>query len=47
MPCRIMLVDDHPLFRMGLKTLLEAEEGYSVVSENEIPFKRGKLFNIR
>ena len=39
-----MLVDDHPLFRMGLKTLLEAEEGYSVVSENETPVQAWQAF---
>jgi DNA-binding NarL/FixJ family response regulator len=30
---RIFLVDDHVLFRQGLKRILESEEGYSVVGE--------------
>ena len=39
-----MLVDDHPLFRMGLKTLLESEDGYSVVSESETPLQAWEAF---
>lgn len=30
---RIMLVDDHALFRKGLRSLLESHEGFSVVAE--------------
>lgn len=30
---RILLADDHPLFRQGLKALLDAEEGIEVVGE--------------
>jgi len=32
-PTRILLVDDHTLFRESLRTLLEAEEDYRVVAE--------------
>ncbi|MDD4847892.1 MAG: response regulator transcription factor [Bacteroidales bacterium] len=32
-PCKILIVDDHKLFRNGLKMLLENMEGYTVVSE--------------
>lgn len=31
--CKIILVDDHTLFRNGLRTLLGAIEGFSVVAE--------------
>lgn len=31
----ILLADDHPLIRQGLRTLLEAESGFSVVGEAE------------
>ena len=31
--CRIILVDDHALFRSGLRGLLDRHEGYSVVGE--------------
>ena len=44
MTCRIMLVDDHPLFRMGLKLLLEKEDEFSVVAENETPHEAWKEF---
>lgn len=30
---RIMLVDDHEVVRMGMRTLLERQEGYQVVAE--------------
>ena len=30
---RILLADDHPIFRDGLKRLLEAEPGYTVIAE--------------
>ena len=32
-PIRIVVVDDHPLFRDGLRRLLEAEPGFIVVGE--------------
>jgi len=32
-PTRIVLADDHPIFRDGLRRLLEAEEGLKVVGE--------------
>src|SRR6185503_12259795 len=32
---RIILADDHPLFRKGLKSLLNAEPGFTVVGEAE------------
>lgn len=32
-PVRIVLADDHPIFRDGLRTLLEAEPGFEVVGE--------------
>ena len=34
---KIMLVDDHPLFRMGLKRILQHEPGLKVVFEAENP----------
>ena len=30
---RILLADDHPIFRDGLKRLLEAEPGFTVIGE--------------
>jgi two-component system response regulator NreC len=33
MPTRIVLVDDHAMFRSGMKALLEAENGFEVVGE--------------
>ena len=30
---RILLADDHPIFRDGLKRLLEAEPGFKVIGE--------------
>jgi two-component system response regulator NreC len=33
MPTRIVLVDDHAMFRSGMKALLEAENGFQVVGE--------------
>lgn len=35
MTVTILLADDHPLIRQGLRTLLEAESGFSVVGEAE------------
>ena len=32
-PIRILIADDHALFREGLRRLLEAEEGFEVVGE--------------
>jgi len=32
-PIRVLLADDHPIFRDGLKRLLEAEQGFAVVGE--------------
>lgn len=32
-PVRVLIADDHPIFRDGLKRLLEAEEGFVVVGE--------------
>ena len=32
-PCRIILVDDHALFRSGLRGLLDRIDGYTVVGE--------------
>ncbi len=31
----VILIDDHPILRLGLRTLLEAEEGYWVAAEAE------------
>jgi DNA-binding NarL/FixJ family response regulator len=33
MAVRILLVDDHPIVRQGLRTLLEGREGWEVVGE--------------
>lgn len=32
-PVRVVVVDDHPVFRRGLRVLLEAEFGINVVGE--------------
>ena len=37
MPQRILLVDDHPLFRLGLRNLLEREENLTVLHECNSP----------
>jgi DNA-binding NarL/FixJ family response regulator len=34
-PVRIVIADDHPIFRDGLRKLLESEPGFSVVGEAE------------
>lgn len=34
-PVRVLIVDDHPLFREGLKAALESAEGIAVVGEAE------------
>lgn len=33
MPVRILLADDHPVVRLGIRNLLEAEPGFQVVGE--------------
>ena len=33
MPTTVVLVDDHPMFRKGLRLLLDAEEDVRVVGE--------------
>ena len=30
---RVLIADDHPIFRQGLRTILEAEDGFVVVAE--------------
>ena len=37
-PIRVLIVDDHALFRAGLRSLLEAEPGFRVVAEAESGF---------
>ena len=32
-PVRVLIADDHPIFRMGLRRLLESEPGFVVVGE--------------
>jgi DNA-binding NarL/FixJ family response regulator len=32
-PCRLVLVDDHPILRAGLKVLLDSQAGLSVLAE--------------
>ena len=44
MTSNIMLVDDHPLFRLGLRLLLEKEADFSIVSESETPKTAWALF---
>lgn len=34
MPCRILLADDYPLFRAGIRALLEKQHDYEIVGES-------------
>ena len=36
-PCRVLIVDDHPVLRMGLSVTLEHAEGFMVCGEAETP----------
>jgi len=38
-PVRIVIVDDHPIFRDGLRRLLEAEPGFVVAGEASTPLE--------
>jgi len=42
---RIMLVDDHPLFRLGLRKFLEREADFSVVHENDNAMQSWSFFS--
>jgi DNA-binding NarL/FixJ family response regulator len=35
LPCRILLVDDHPITRQGMRTLLERDPGFLVCAETD------------
>ncbi|WP_459749105.1 response regulator [Pseudomonas sp. 3A(2025)] len=35
MPCRILLADDYPLFRAGIRALLEKRHEYEIVGESD------------
>lgn len=34
-PLRVLVADDHPLFRQGLRTAIDADDGFEVVGEAE------------
>jgi DNA-binding NarL/FixJ family response regulator len=39
MPATIFLVDDHPVFRQGIRLLLKNEKDLEVVGESEMPMQ--------
>ena len=43
--CKIILVDDHPLFRTGLENLINNTEGFQVIGQAKTPAEGLKLFN--
>ena len=44
MPYKVLLVDDHPLFRVGLRQILEMNSDITVVSEVDSPEKALEYF---
>ena len=40
MPLRILIADDHPVVRAGLRTLLESREGWEICAEAAAPQRR-------
>ena len=45
MPHKVLLVDDHPLFRIGLRQILERDSDVKVVAEVDTPEKALQYFN--
>ena len=41
---KVLLVDDHPLFRIGLRQILERDSDVTVVAEVDTPGKAVQYF---